>query len=321
MERKTLNDLLDAIEPLIQGEINLLYGPDESGDNTIIFDSWEDIGKVEAYLNGFPDYENYKGKPFGLDENLEDVIEATKKKLEANPDSYYLQRELEKLNSHKEYMQYLEITGKEPVSLDDYDVEVGFSDEYDYCYNCSTIIRFSPDSYCWTPPLQLSDGPYICTSCADSGDYDDEVLDEYKNQQLSIPDSVNLNRLGLVKINDDSYENGLHYGMDDSPVPVIDKLNSQDIDVWFKVHPSQFYCEFDVYVKEEDADKAKQILAGVDTYQGFSNAHNLNMCLSQVALSPVTEQGIQYTKCDVSTGTVTTKTVSPEEFIDGIKDE
>ena len=317
MDKKTFEQFLDDIDQILDaGQININYGEYE-GSNMVIFDQWKDIEYVVAYLNGFEHLT--EGVPYIRDnENIADLITAKRIEVEANPDHYGYKRELKQLTEYLLYKQYLATLEHDPISLDDYDLEVGFSDEYDYCCHCYSIIRTSADSYSWTAPLYIDAEGYACDECVSKGEFDEYILDEYCNVEKSIPDSADLDRLELVKINDDSYQNGFHSGMDDSPKPIIEKLNNRGIDVWFKVSPSQFYVEFDVYVKSDNVDKAKQILSGVDTYQGYSTAGNLEKCLKQCNVGSSAE-GIVYTKCDVSNGTVETRVVSDKEFIEGIK--
>lgn len=319
MERKTLDQFLEDINPILEdGKININYGECD-GDTVVVFDTWKDVHYVEGYLNGF---EGLTDKPYiPSGKTITDLLEEAKVAAAANPNHYGYKREVKALTTYLLYLQYMSGV-EEPISLDDYDFDVVFSDEYDQCCNCGAILRTSPDSYSWTAPLFVDCEGYACDECVSKGDFDDYVLEEYCNEEKTIPDSIDTDRLGLVKINDDSYQNGFHSGMDDSPKPIIKALNKEDIHVWFKVHPSQFYIDFDVYVRKDDADRAKCILMGTDTFQGYSTSNNLAKALreSNEESAKVSGEGIRYTTVDVEKGTSTTRLVSEEEFIEGIKD-
>jgi hypothetical protein len=321
MVKKTFDEFLDAVEPILEaGQVNINCGKYE-GEDFVIFDSWADLEYTVAYINGFEGLKN--GIPYINDrDSLADLITAAKKNVELNPDHWGYKRELEKLTTYLLYKQHVATLGHTPISLNDYEMEVGFSDEYDRCCNCGAILRTSPDSYCWVAPLFVECEGYACDDCVAKGEFDDYVMEEYCNKNKCLPEAIDLDRISLVKVNKDSFENGMHEGMNDSPAPIIEALNSEGIDVWFKVYPSQFYCEFDVYVRKEDLERAIPLLGKTDTYQGFDGAENLKKCLAQASINSAKDPdgNIRYTKCDASTGTVETRLVSPEEFINGIKD-
>lgn len=185
-------------------------------------------------------------------------------------------------------------------------------DDYQSCCNCGANLC----RYCVEKCTRC--GNTVCDNCVNEGKFDDYVLKEYCNKSKSIPDSFNLTSLGLVQVNKDTYRKGLHEGMNDSPAPIIKRLNKEGIDVWFKVYPSQFYCTFDVFVKQENLDRAEKILADTDMYQGYDNVANLKKCLDTCYCN-TSQKGIVYNKCDISTGIVETRIISQEEFIEGIK--
>ena len=317
MDKKTFDEFLKDIDPILEaGQVNINYGKYD-GDVFVIFDSWADLEYTVAFINGFDGLKN--GHPYIREgENLADMIEAAKQKVVAEPNHWGYKRDLEKLTTYLLYKQYLATLDNDPISLDDYDMEVGFSDEYDRCCNCGTILRTSPDSYCWVAPLFVECEGYACDDCVAKGEFDSYVLEEYCNKNKCLPEAIDLDRISLVKVNKDSFENGMHEGMNDSPAPIIEALNSEGIDVWFKVYPSQFYCEFDVYVRKEDLERAIPLLGKTDTYQGYDGAANLKKCLSNCSMKN-SENGIVFNKCDVSTGTVETKVISNEDFVKGVK--
>lgn len=155
------------------------------------------------------------------------------------------------------------------VAIDVGPYDVVFNDEYlqcaGCCNGCNNLVRVVPSSWFWTEPyFDKQEMLPVCDDCLHN--YDDVVLEEYKNQIVGFPHCFKPNNFGLTKVNKAAYQNGWHDGMNDRPEPILKALNAQGIDVWFIVHPSQFYVEFDVYVKLEDADKASNILK--DLYVG-----------------------------------------------------
>ncbi len=322
MEKKTFDEFLNDIESILEaGQPNINYGK-YRGEDFVIFDSWADLEDTVAHINGFEGLKN--GIPYIREgDNLADLIADAKKKVELNPDHWGYKRDLEKLTTYLLYKQHLATLGHDPISLDDYDMEVGFSDEYDRCCNCGAILRTSPDSYCWVAPLFIDCEGYACDDCVSKGEFDAYVMEEYCNKNKCLPEAIDLDRVGLVKINEETYQNGFFRNMDASPEPIIKALYEEnDISVFFKVYPSQFYVSFDVLVKQEDFDRAKKILEGTDTYQGYSTVDNLDKALKGISKesAKVSGEGIRYTKVDVTNGTSETRLVSEKEFIDGIKE-
>lgn len=300
------------------------------GEDFLIVESWEALTRIGAVLNGYEgnlDIAVVWGIE-NLNKEMNKAITELDNAKQENPDKPWIaqryEKRLKQLINLSDYHQWLESNEIESIDFNDIGIETGFSDEYSKCCGncngCQNIVRTSPDSYFWTPPLYIDGEGFTCDDCAQ--DHSEYVLEEYKNKTKSIPSQFNTDELGLVKVNDESYQQGMHEGMDDSPEPILKHLNNADIDVWFLVHPSQFYYEFDVYVRTEDKDRATEILAATDTYQGFSTAGNLQKALQeateQMAQLP-SDQGIKYAKVNID-GTAETRVVSNEEFIKGIKD-
>lgn len=290
------------------------------GKTFAIFEGWEQVEGFCAFINGF---EGLKGsKPYLREgETLHGKYTEACQLVEANPDNWNYKRAKETALSHFLYSQYLASNKIDPIGLDDFeDLDWGFSDEYDVCCHCGTeVIRTSPDSYSWTPPLFVDCEGYVCPTCAP--EFTDYVKDSYKNEAKSIPDDFSTEDMGLVKVNSESFENGLYGGQCDEPKPIIEALNNEDIDVWFKVYPGQFDVSFDVYVESDNLERAINILNGTDTKAAEDPAILMERGLraASAQMSNLQGDGIKYSKINAD-GTASTRLVSQEEFIKGIKD-
>lgn len=329
----TLKELFEIIDPLLEsGQFDLRYGTYE-GEDFLVVGSWDEVAHITGLINGFEGLKNHFGPYNGetLADERTKVEAQLAKELQDNPNHLgthsRLRREIEAINSVILYKQHLHTQGiEDPKSIDDY-VDWGFNDEYDTCcgcsHGCNNIVRTSPDSYSWTPPLFVDCEGYACTECVEAGHYDDYVLDAYKNEQKSIPDDFDLNRLGLEQVNEETLENGLYGGQLDTPVPIIEAMNDAGIDVWFKVYPGQFDLSFDVYVKAEDLEKAKEVFNRTDTKADEDPAvvceRGLRAASKAMAELP-DGQGIKYARIN-GDGTADVRLVSNEEFVDGIKDK
>lgn len=296
------------------------------GEDFLIVDAWEHIIQLQALINGYTG--SVKNIPYlwhneDLNIELNKAEQELEKTLKENPNHLgticRLNNRIEGLLNLSAYKRWLYNNELEEVDINKV-IAMGFNDEYDMCCDCyQNVVRTSPDSYCWTAPLFIDCEGYVCDDCAKN--HTDYILEEFCNVEKNIPDQFDTDELGLVKINKDSYQNGFHYGQDDSPKPIIKKLNEAEIDVWFKVYPSQFNIDFDVYVKEENEERAKEILSNTDTYQGFSSAGNCEKALRKASLKMdnLKGDGIKYAKINAD-GTADVRLVSREEFIKGIKD-
>lgn len=304
LERNSIGELYAEVGECFESRV--------AGETYIIVGSWSDLYRIHGLINGF---EKLLDKPYlKQGETFEQHLE----QLKAIEDPTY--REKQEIEQTYQWIQFEKHLGdKDPITLRDLELEVVFSDEYSMCSECySVVIRTSPDSYCWTAPLMI-DGNPVCESCIEKNRdcYIEHILEEFCNVQKNIPDDFSTEELGLVKVNDESYENGLHGGQTDDPASIIECLNEHNIDVWFKVYPSQFYVSFDVYVKPEDKKKAIRILSNTDTTLEYDPKDNLEQALKSISSPARTEGAIPVTKVDISTGTATTTLVTEEDFIKG----
>lgn len=129
----------------------------------------------------------------------------------------------------------------------------GFDDEYTQCSNCCQIIRTSPDSYSWQPDYLQTECEILCQDCYT---IEDVIQININNPNTAINstdfDSSELINAGFELINKDSYQNGLHEGMNDNPKEIYNQLQNQYNDIIFVIsEQSQFYIEFDVYGRDK----------------------------------------------------------------------
>lgn len=124
----------------------------------------------------------------------------------------------------------------------------GFGDEYSTCSNCNGIIKTSPDYY--GSPIQYMsfECAILCRECLTI----EEILPEYVNNPLKCVPSNLFNEYdfeieGFKKLNEESYERGLHPGQNDDPKTIIKEFEKQYTEIIFLLtETSQFYIKFDV---------------------------------------------------------------------------
>lgn len=322
MEKKSFDELVTKIEEFHEQYSDYFTYGELDGRDFVIIESWEQLNSFNAFLNGY-DKKFSGSEPYvPNDKTLKDIALELTEQLKQDPNNWNLKGRAQNALDYLEYSQFLSNKGIErPASIDDYDCDTGFSDQYSTCSCCNSIISTDPGCYTALAPLITEDG-WVCDKCVAKGQADDFILEELCNKAASLPSKANIDRLGLVQINKETYQHGMFDGMNDSPEPIIKALNNENVDCWFKVYPSQFYQEFDVLVKNEDQEKAIEILSKTSAYQGYSTSGNLEKCLKQVSINSAKDssEGIRYTTCNLSDGTVNTKIISTEDFINkGIK--
>ena len=250
-----------VFEIVRKGDLNV-FESSLDGEPFLIFGGSEDYVNFNARLNGcnFP----VSKIDISVQTTISVEIQKCKDVLASDPENQVQKKRLKDLNTWLLYEQHLATNDAEEVCLDDFNIEYGFSDEYSTCIECNCAIRIHPDSCEWTAPLFVEGEGVVCDECADSGRWDDHVLDEYKNCAKTVPECIDLGRLNLVQVEGRSFQNGVHEGMTDDPNDVIQLLNENDIDCWFVASPSQFYVEFNVWVVEENLQKAQTLLSKID---------------------------------------------------------
>jgi len=228
------------------------------GENFLIFDGNDDIAILLARLNGFDGPLAHVYVPHKV--SVADAIQICQDELLKDPENQGLKRQRKDLTNLLLYEQHLALRDEIIEECDFDGFEYGFSDEYTTCIECGNSLRIAPDSYSWTQPLWLNDEGYVCDECADSGRFDEQILEEYRSVERSIPECIDLSRLKLVKVNDESFQNGFYEHMKDEPGAIIKPLSENGIGCWFTVYPSQFHCSFDVLVQEDKVLEARKIL-------------------------------------------------------------
>jgi hypothetical protein len=135
------------------------------------------------------------------------------------------------------------------------ETNIVFSDEYSICDDCRHVIRTSPDSYSWQPDYYIGDGFIVCGDCfRDNSDYQTDYLEDKINNPKSAVNGLlseeQIEELGFTKYNSDSYENGWHYGQNDSPEKIYDNLKGEYEEILFYIDGTgQFDIHFSVWVK------------------------------------------------------------------------
>jgi len=235
--------------------------------------------------------------------------------------------------------QYIKDVGFETIDdtmsvvaklLEEAGCELEWSDEWQECEGCSGIFRIKPDGHGWKKSyFTFKDDSTFCEECIIKHCLNDYLEEHEGNDKRAITiDGIDLSEHGYVKADVD-FENGLYHGQNDDPKNIGKTLKKNGITryLFYLDSVGQFDMNFSVWIHEEEIEKFGleqiQSILRHEVPEWSDNAENAKKTLQQASLqaSELRQgEGVVYSKIDVSTGTATTRIVSPEEFADGIKE-
>jgi hypothetical protein len=203
--------------------------------------------------------------------------------------------------------------------LDRLGVELAWVDEWTCCDGCGKAVRTKPNSYSWRPSyIDDGCGTLICGEClrADPAEYL-RALEGRSNACLTV--DIDLEQCGYVLV-EAGFEQGLYGGQAADPTLIAEALREQGVTRFlFKLdHSGQFDIDFSVWVHAEDASNLDaQKFAGAQK-DGADRAENLRAALSDASRKMDECEGqIKIATCDLSTGTASVRTITPQEFVEG----
>jgi hypothetical protein len=182
------------------------------------------------------------------------------------------------------------------------------------CGGCGKAIQTQPSHYGWKPEYVVGDGDILCESCVEE-DPEDMLADLRGNEDKALTlDSVDLNDHGYTRV-DRRFEHGWFPGQDDSPKAIAKTLRERGIeDFIFSLDDvGQFDARFSVWVRDEDIERAHDVTGKCD------EPPNVVMERALKSIPASTGEGIQYNRVSAD-GSVTTTYLTPEQFIEGVKE-
>ena len=199
---------------------------------------------------------------------------------------------------------------------------IEWSDEWAVC-ECQKAFRISPDSYGWTKYGGTIADMDVCGDCIkhDPEEYFEEISG---NPRMAITiNGLNPEEHGYVRINNESFEYGLYGGQTASSDAIARTLVSAGItEFLFSVDSTgQFDMRFSVYVIEDDHAAACAALDSGDTTCEVDPAESMAQGLkaASAAMSKLQEgEGVKVATVHAD-GTASARTVSPQEFVEGVK--
>lgn len=207
-------------------------------------------------------------------------------------------------------------------------VEIEWHDEWIDCCDCNKLVRTQPDCYSWQKSYHMDGdgGDLLCVECLkrDAAEYLASL--EGSHTQCNTIDAINPEDYGYIRVNEDSFENGFHPGQADSPEKIAAALRRGGIERFLFGLDSvgQFDARFSVYIHlDESLAGARIALHLGDVRMEVSPAEAMEKALRQAseqsaALRASGQDGIIYSTCH-GDGTATTRIVSPQEFLEGLR--
>lgn len=201
-----------------------------------------------------------------------------------------------------------EVLDSTPRRLGDLAEKAGYalewSDEWTTCNQCGKAVRTSANSYSWMRSYFEDDldGEIVCIECVEK-DPENYLISLEGESRKAETLGIDLEAHGYRKVNHESYEHGWHPGQNDSPEVIAKSLQARGIGRFiFKLDSvGQFDAAFSVYVHEDE----RELL------------HDTAQVESKLPYDPGTEMGKALRGEHSDYYQMTTRTLTPEEFLDG----
>ena len=128
---------------------------------------------------------------------------------------------------------------------------IEWSDEWTTCHCCGKAVRTSGDCYGWKPYYTIvGECTLLCGDCIKKNP--EEYIAELVNNSAKVDVfDLPLEDYGFVKVNEDSYENGLH-GTTTDPEKIMEAIRKETPDaevVFGGLSSEQVRVTFDVYTR------------------------------------------------------------------------
>jgi hypothetical protein len=200
---------------------------------------------------------------------------------------------------------------------------IEWMDEWYVC-DCGKAFRTTGDSYGWTMHGYIGDGEATCGDCVleDPSGYLEE-LEGHARRAVTI-EGVDLEAAGYKDVDpENSFQHGLYGGQCASPEKIAETLEAADVSRFvFRIDSvGQFDCRFSCFVHKDEHSAAVAALATGET-DGPDPAAAMKAALQDATdkMSRLPDgPGVKYARCNPD-GTADVRVVSPQEFINGIRD-
>ena len=213
--------------------------------------------------------------------------------------------------------------GELAEALEKIGVELEWCDEWVTCNRCNKIVRCSGNCYSWVRSYwETEDGEVECIECTqkDPSSYL-EHLEGQDNSAMTI--DIDLSKHGY-KLVADKFESGLYGGQAANPKLIAKALEEQNISRFIFVidHVGQFDMDFSVWIHDEDWPKFDKNKFGQAKTNGPDPAEMMKKGFAALSVAnKPTGEGIVHNTINLDDGSVKTRIVTPQQFVEGISPE
>jgi hypothetical protein len=204
------------------------------------------------------------------------------------------------------------------AALEEAGVEIEWSDEWACCSDCGKAVRTSPNSYGWQRSYIETGCDVLCESCVEPEEHLKDL--EGDNQRCLTLTSIDPAEHGYVKLEGD-FENGYHPGQDADPKVIGKSLRKMGIKRYLFVldGTGQFDLSFSVWVHKDEWSEEREHQWRTAKKDGPSPSEAMKKALQSVPPVEVKKEGNTITvhKINAETGEVTTKEITPRDFVEG----
>ena len=305
----------DPFMPVFESNLDIGYaGKNHDDEKLVIVETWTALHALQTLRTACTFLCTLDEDPFSVDDEMLEILKEARIELG--------------VQSNDPLLDEADVTG--PL-----DLPVGecvFSDQYDTCFRCNTIIRIDPDSYSWKADFYHNEScELICGECVRTKP---EELEGYFKWLLDNESAANtilegddLEKAGFKCLSLD-LQRGWHKGQTDDPPAIMAACKEALPEAAFIFDIDgvrQFDTSFSLWVKgvtDEQVEALEDVALcakkGVEIGEQFKKAvANINFSKSEMMIDHAEKNGITIINVDLERGEATQRNVSAQDFIDG----
>lgn len=210
--------------------------------------------------------------------------------------------------------------GRVGRALEKLGFEIEWEDEWIACSICNNLVRTQPNSYSWQRAYVDDSNEIVCCNCVKEEPAQYLELFEGNSKKAWTIEGVNPEDFGYAQVAKE-FENGWYGGQNDDPNAIAASLQKMGIRrfLFDITSVGQFDTHFRVLVHESEMQKFSQQAFAEDDTTGPDPAVIMQNALQNIPVVSNPGPGVVVHSVNKD-GTVDTKIVSPEDFVNkGIK--
>lgn len=210
--------------------------------------------------------------------------------------------------------------------LEEMDVEIEWSDEWERCEDCAKLVRTTADSYRWQRAWAELDDDVVCVECLTDGRAKQHLENlEGNSNACNTIEGINPEDHDYIMILGDQ-QNGLYGGQNDDPQSIAKVMHKMNITRFlFNLDDvDQFDSKFSLFVHQEEVDEHEEA-GGVEHIQrtllgntkGPDPAEAMRKALQSAPIAASHGPGVTHIELNENEPPKV-RSISPEQFLKGI---